>query len=128
MFLTKIIPKFTDNGVKSVAYTSGFRHFVFSVHADATTTATIRIKGSTSQEAPDFSASASSTNDWGYIAFRELETADLKAGSTGIALSAATLHKIYEVECNALTHVAFDVSSFSGDGVSITALIQEDGN
>ena len=128
MFLQKIIPTFTADGVKSVAYSVGFRHFVFSVHADVATTAIIRIKGSTSQDAPDFDAPASSANDWGYIAFRELETSDLKSGSGGIVLSLATLHKLYEVECNALSHVAFDVSSFSGDGISISTLIQQDGN
>ena len=126
MFLQKTIPTFTEDDVKSLSYTGGLRHFVFSVHADANTTATIRVKGSASEECPDFSGASSSTNDWGYIAFRELETADLKAGSTGIALSDTTIHKLYEVECNALSHLAFDVSSFVGDGVSINVFVQED--
>lgn len=126
MFLQRTIPTFTEDDVKSVSYTAGLRHVVFSVHADASTTATIRVKGSASQDCPDFSAASSSSNDWGYVAFRELETSDLKAGSTGIALSDTTIHKIYEVECNALTHIAFDVSSFSGDGVSINVLVQSD--
>ena len=124
MFTQRKLTEFTADGVQSISYTAGFQDFIFSIHADATTTATIRIKGSASEECPDFSAAASSTNDWGYISFRELETADLKAGSTGVVLSAGTLHKIYEVECNGLTHVAFDVSSFSGDGVTINTFIQ----
>lgn len=128
MFLQRTIPTFTEDDVKSVSYTAGLRHVVFSVHADASTTATIRVKGSASQDCPDFSAASSSSNDWGYVAFRELETSDLKAGSTGIALSATTIHKLYEVESNALTHIAFDVSSFSGDGVSINVLVQQDGD
>lgn len=126
MFYQRSIPKFTDNGVHSLSYTTGFRHFVFSIHADASTTATIRIKGSASEACPDFSAASTSSNDWGYVAFRELETADLKAGSTGVALSATTTHKLYEVECNGLSHVAFDVSSLSGDGITINTFVQED--
>jgi len=126
MFYHRTLPKFTDDGVLSLSYSSGFRHFVFSIHADANTTATIRVKGSSSEACPDFSAAAASDNDWGYIAFRELETADLKAGSTGVPISDTTIHKVYEVECNALAHIAFDVSSVSGDGIVIHTMVQED--
>lgn len=126
MFYHKALPKFVASGVQSLSSTEGFRHFIFSLHADASTTATIRIKGSASQECPDFNEASTADNDWGYVAFRELETADLKAGAVGVAISATTLHKIYEVECNGLAHIAFDVSSLSGDGITVKAMVQED--
>ncbi len=126
MFYHKTFDKVAATGVKVLSHVSGFRHIVFSLHADASTTATIRVKGSASAEAPDFTAATSADNDWGYIAFRELETADLKAGSTGVAITTTTLHKVYEVECNGLTHVAFDFSSISGDGVVVHALVTAD--
>lgn len=126
MFYQRTLPKFTEAGAQSLSYVNGFRHFVFSLHADASTSATVRIKGSASEACPDFEAASTSTNDWGYVAFRELETADLKAGATGVAITTTTLHKIYEVECNGLAHIAFDVSSITGDGITVNAFVQED--
>lgn len=118
--------KITVAGAYKLPDISDYRHIVFSIHADASTTATIRVKGSAMKAVPDFGSASSASNDWGYIAFRELETADLKAGSTGVSITTTTIHKVYEVECNALTHAAIDVSSISGDGVTVHILLKED--
>lgn len=125
-YQTKQTQKFEDDGFEVISFTSDFRHFIFSVHADANTTATVRVKGSAQNELPDFSAASSASNDWGYVGIRELENANLINGATGVVISNTTHQKLYEVECNGLTHIAFDVSSVSGDGIVINSFIRKD--
>jgi hypothetical protein len=119
-------PKQSSAAVLPVSYTTDSRHVVFSVHADANTTATIKVVGSTQQTAPDFDAASSSTNDWGYIAFRDLSTSNLIAGATGITISNTTHHKVFEIESNVLQHVAFELTTVSGDGIVIKGVVKAD--
>lgn len=121
-----VFDKQTDATVLPVSYTADARHIVFSVHADANTTATIKVLGSSQQDAPDFSEASSSVNDWGYIAFRDLATANLIAGATGVTISNTTHHKVYEVESNVLQHVAFELTTVSGDGVVVKGIIKSE--
>lgn len=111
--------------VLPVSYTTDGRHLVFSVHADANTTATIKVLGSSQQDAPDFGSAAASDNDWGYIAFRDLATANLIAGATGVTISNTTHHKLYEIESNVLQHIAFELTTVSGDGVVIKGIVKD---
>jgi len=119
------LPKFTADGVHALPNTGDFRHLIISIHADASTTATIRVKGSASPEVPDFSSASASDNDWDYVALRELSTANLISGATGATVSTSTIHKIYEVECNGLAHVGIDCSSVSGDGITVQAYFKQ---
>ena len=107
-----------------VPYVTDSRHLVFAVHADAATNVTIKVMGSSQQDAPDFDSAASATNDWGYIGFRDLADASLKSGATGITIPNTTHHKLYEVESNVLQHIAFELTSVSGDGVTIKGVIK----
>lgn len=103
-----------------------YRHFMFAVHADAVTTGSVRVKASFTQDIPDFSLAASSTNSWEYVAIRELSSGTLLAGATGAAVSASTIHKNYEAELNGAYHVAFEVTFTSGDGISVNAFLRND--
>lgn len=123
---TITLPKFTTAGVHTLPNTGDIRHFIISVHADASTTATIRVKGSAIEAPPDFSAASTSSNDWDYLAIRELATANLIAGATGATVSASTIHKLYEVECNGLNHFGIDVSSISGDGITVNVFLKQE--
>jgi len=112
--------------VLPVSYTTDGRHIVFSVHADVNTTATIKVVGSSQQNAPDFALASSSANEWCYMAFRDLSTANLISGTTGITISNTTHHKLFEVESNVLQHVAFELTTVSGDGIVIKGVIKSD--
>jgi len=110
--------------VLPVSYSTDGYHILFSLHCDANTTVTVKVLGSSQEEAPDFSAAASADNDWGYVAYRDLASADLVAGATGTTVSNTTIHKLFEVESNVLTHVAFELTTVSGDGVVIKGVIK----
>lgn len=120
------IEKQTGAGNVIIPNVADSQHIIIAVHADATTTATIKFQGSAQQAVPAFGSAASSTNSWAYIAFRDLGTASLTAGATGFTISAGTHHKLYELECNGLTHVAIELSSVSGDGVSFVVFPRND--
>lgn len=110
--------------VLPVPYSTDGYHIVFSIHCDVATTATIKVLGSSQEAAPDFSEASSADNDWGYIAYRDLSSADLVAGATGTTVSNTTIHKLFEIESNVLTHVAFELTTVSGDGVVIKGVIK----
>ena len=116
--------KQTAATVLPVSYSTDGYHIVFSIHADASTTATIRVMGSSQEEAPDFTEASSADNDWGYIAYRDLASADLVAGATGTTITTTTIHKLFEIESNVLTHLAFELTTVSGDGVVIKGVIK----
>lgn len=120
------LPKQTADGVVAISHVRDSRHIVFSVHADVSTTATIKAVGSAQRDAVDFADPSASDNDWGYIGFRDLSTASLISGATGITISAGTHHKLYEVESNVLEHFGLELSSVSGDGVSFNIVVKDD--
>lgn len=121
-----VIEKQTGAGNVTIPNVADTQHLVIAVHADATTTATIKFQGAAQEAAPNFGAAASSTNSWAYVAFRNLGTASLTAGATGITISSGTHHQLYEIESNALTHLGIELSSVSGDGVSFIIFPRND--
>jgi hypothetical protein len=120
------IPKKTAAGSYVVPNVTDSRHLIFAVHCDANTTATLKVQGSVQEVVPNFAGASTSANDWSYIAFRNLGTSNLVAGATGITISNTTHHQTYEIESNGLTHIAFELTTVSGDGVSITVLNRND--
>lgn len=120
------LDKQTGNGTVLVPYTSDSRHLTFSIHADVSTSATIKVMGSIQRDVPNFGAANSSTNDFQYLASRNLENASLINGTTGVTIAATTHHATYEVESNAVAHLAFEITGFSGDGITIVVLTRND--
>jgi hypothetical protein len=120
------IPKKSAAGSYKIPNVADSRHLIFAVHCDANTTATIKVQGSVQESVPNFATASSSTNDWAYVAFRNLGTSNLIAGATGVTVSNTTHHQLYEVESNGLAHIAFELTTVSGDGVSFTILNRND--
>lgn len=106
--------------------TADYRHFMFAVHASATTTGSVRVKASFEQDCPDFTAASSADNSWEYVAVRELSSGTLIAGATGAAVSASTINKNYEAEINGAYHIALETTITSGDGLAVNAFLRND--
>lgn len=120
------IEKQTGAGTVIIPNVADSRHLIIAVHADANTTATIKFQGSAQEAVPAFGSAASSSNSWAYVAFRNLGTASLVAGATGIVISNTTHHQIYEIEANGLAHLGIELTSVSGDGVSFSVFPRND--
>ena len=114
--------KQTAAGVITVPNINDAENIVIHVAADVATTATIKFLGSIQKAVPNFGGAQSSTNQWDYIAFRELRSANLITGATGVTVTATTHHRLYELECDSLTHIGIEMTTVSGDGVVFTVL------
>lgn len=79
----------------------------------------IKVKGSCSNQAPDFSATDSPTNPWSYVALKNTDSNTTVAGSTGVAVAAdgtVTLEVVTEL----LAHIAVEISDYtSGDATCV---------
>jgi len=75
---------------------------VCSVDWDQTATATLKFVGSLAEEAPNFTALASSTNQFDYLQVVDLEDGSPIDGDTGISVAGGTDHRMVEFNTNGL--------------------------
>lgn len=109
------------NGAGNGQLVAGLRHLCLALHTSGTTTATIKVQGSIAQAEPDWASSPSPTNSWDYIQLKGLEDAASFNGDEGIALSAADIDALYELNINHLRWVNVIVSGWTQG--AITALL-----
>lgn len=126
LYKTYVFPKVAATTTYKIPETADYRHFMFAVHADASTTGSVRMKISFEQEIPDFAAASTASNSWEYIAIRELSSGTLIAGGTGAVVSLSTIAKNYEAETNGAYHVALEVTVTAGDGLAVNAFLRND--
>lgn len=125
-YKTYKFPKVSVTTHTTISETADYRHFMFAVHASASTTGSVRMKISFEQEIPDFNQVSSSDNSWEYVAIRELSSGSLIAGTTGAAVSLSTINKNYEAEINGAYHIAFETTITAGDGLAVNAFLRND--
>lgn len=110
-----------------------FRNIVISVFTSGTSTMTTKIAGSlgklqnstanlTANE-PNFGATVSASNPYGFIQIINLDTAATLNGATGIVLSGADTQTQYEVNTNLLKYVTAFPISWSAGAITIKALV-----
>lgn len=109
-----------------IAYCDDHQHIVLAVDADSAATLTLKVVGSIQDTVPDFGKAASSTNQWDYVQLIDLDTSTELNGSTGIVLAAATHHKLYEVNVNALKHVAVIITAWTSGAIAVKARLFND--
>ncbi len=114
--------KVTGNGVVTFPNVTDSRHLIIAVDADASTSGTFKFVGSVQKAVPNFAGAATSSNQWAYMAFRNLGTGSLTAGATGVTITTTTHHQLYEIESNGLEHVGIEFSGMSGDGFVVQVL------
>lgn len=82
---------------------------------------TVKFQVSHSEDAPDFSAAQSSTNEWDYVRVKDLQSGDYVAGDTGVALAAPGTAdvRLFNVESNNAKWFNAIVSSFVAGSVTV---------
>lgn len=102
---------------------SDFKNIQLSVATAGTATCTIKIQGSLSKDIPDFSTSASSTNQWDYIACYDYSNPSaIVIGSTGFAASGTDICKNILVNVDGLVWLNCVITSISAGTVTIQSL------
>lgn len=80
---------------------------------------TIRIRGTKSQIAPDFTLADSPANPWSYIQIRDGNTGNYFPGSTGIIVAADGTVQI-DLNASIVTYFAVEISSYTaGDATGL---------
>lgn len=72
-------------GIGTSIRVDNFKDLILEVSSESSANLTVKIQGSRSETAPDFSAAASTANPWTYVASYDLENpSSIIPGSTGI--------------------------------------------
>lgn len=115
------------NGVGEAKLLPDFRHAVVQISTSGSAALTLKcqwaVKTPTQTLAPDFSASASTTNKWGYIQMIDLDNGDPVDGSTGIVFSGTDSVRLYEINTNLIDFIDFEVSWYSAGSVSVDLIL-----
>lgn len=123
---------FTMHNVGNSILVEDYRHAVIALDTDGGGDAVMKIQfqGSTgkslaSTDAPDFSASQSPTNRWGYVEIVDLEDGSTIDGDTGVT-SATDLNRQFEVNVNGLRWLNAIISGWSEGEVSVSVQLYND--
>lgn len=111
-------------GWSSAIYVRDFRHIIIGFStAGLSTSETIRIKIAHSFEetAPTFSSAASSSNKWAYVQSLKLVDGAIVDGSTGAAISGGNDAMYLEINQNAASWIAVQVSTIDAGTVDVEA-------
>ena len=115
----------TDNGVSTSSWTmhdigsdilvENFRNALLAFDTDGGGDAafTVKIQGSVQTEVPDFSAAQTKSNQWEYIQIIDLEDGASIDGDTGVSVSGADDHRLFEINTNHLRWVNAIISSYT---------------
>ena len=98
-----------------------FKTAVLSFDSASSANMTVKFAGSVSDDAPDFTAAKSSTNQYDYIQVIDLESGSAIDGDTGIALSGSDDNRQLEANVNGLKWLTAVVTARSAGSVTVTS-------
>lgn len=78
-------------------------------------------------DVPNFGATQSKSAPWSAVAVVDLADDSTVPGATGIVAAGTDIHKLYEVNANALKYLTLIPSAWSAGSVSVTAFITKIG-
>ena len=109
-------------GVSKVIPTDDFQHIIVSVATDGGGDAalTLKFQGAvTGDSPPDFSAAASVSNMWDYIAVKDYEDDSTVDGDTGFSVAGADDYRIFMVNVDAIKYFSARVTARSEGEVTV---------
>lgn len=111
-----------ETGFGKPAFTEGFNVIKFYLATDGGGDAnlTVKFQSSDAENAPDFSAAQSVTNEWDYIEIIDTEDGSTVDGDDGIAASNADVYRKFQANIDAARWVNAQVSARSAGEVTVT--------
>lgn len=108
-------------GIGEVIPVKDYKIIVVSISTSGNANLTIKSKGAILEDPSDidFEATASPTNDWGYVGLYKYNDANIIVGSTGVVFAGTDGTALYEVNVSGLTALAFDVEARSAGAVTV---------
>ncbi len=102
-----------SNGNGMFMEVSDFRHLILALDTTGSATATIKVQGSISETAPDFTAAQSQSNQWGYIQAIDLADQSVVNGATGFVLTGTDTDRLLEINTNGLKWINVIVTAYT---------------
>lgn len=106
-------------GTGTVIDVSGFRNIMLQIGTDSSANLTLKIQGSLSETAPNFSTAASTSNHWDYVGCYDLDGASLVAGSTGFVVTGTDDFVNYLVNTEGFNWLCATVTARSAGSVTV---------
>lgn len=108
------------NTVSEAENVDNSRHVDLAVTAHGTTpNFRIRVKGSIAQDAPDFSAAQSETNQWGYVMVKDLNDGTTINGDVGLVYSGTGGTSLVEINTNGLKHYVVELDNYTSGNATV---------
>lgn len=105
------------DGAGNAIYVADYRNIIIEV-VFVGATCTLKFAGGIQDSAPAIASAQSLANPWDYIEVIDLQNGNSIDGDTGIAASAATDVRLFEINTNGLTHINAIVSSWSAGAIT----------
>jgi hypothetical protein len=107
------------DGIGTPINVSDYRHVILQLGTTDSAAAVVKFQGSSSDDAPTFSATQTPTNHWDYIGVYDYEPADIIEGDTGITLSGADDTRTLMVNSDGIDWINAIVSSWSAGKITV---------
>jgi len=119
---------FTMHDIGNNIYVRDFKNAILTFDTDGGGDAalTVKFQGSVAEDAPDFSAAQSPTNQWDYIEVVDLEDGAAIDGDTGIAVATADDNRTVEANINGLMWINAIISGWTEGEVTVKARLFDD--
>jgi len=95
-----------------------WEHVLITLSSQSSANFTIKIQGSHSDVAPNFSSAQSATNEWDYIQIKDYENNAAIDGDTGVAFAGTDDVRMFEFNTNGLKYVTATVTARSAGSVN----------
>ena len=104
-------------------YTGDWRSNNLSIEFLTSPTMTVKVQGSFSEDAPDFNATQSSTNRWGYMDITDQSTDTSVDGATGVACTGTAVHGMYKITDEGLRWMTVVITAYTQGNLGVTARV-----
>ncbi len=117
----------TMHDIGNSVFVRDFRNVVLSFDTDGGGDAamTVKLLGSTQDDAPDFSAAQSTTNQYDGITMIDLEDQSSIDGDTGFVVATADDNRVLEANINGLNWINCIISGWSAGEVTVKARLYD---
>ena len=109
-------------GIGKAIYVGDFQTLMITLSSSGTTTATVKFAMSLNSTLPDFTASASPTNQWGYVQVKNRDTDAGINGATGIAFAGTDAVYMLELNTDAAAYFCPIVTAYSAGSINVDVM------
>lgn len=106
-------------GVGTAVNVENYKTVNLTVTGATLPTGTVKVAVSDAETVPDFSAAATATNPWSYVALVDLQSGSVLAGNTGVAFAGTAATNMYSLNSNGMRWICPNVTAYTAGNYTI---------